>query len=421
MYNPDVTAKRMENLTKVLRRGIDPKFEFKEYSFKEIDDFCSQLEKCFDSENQVIIRGLNDPQADFVRHELNRCKVDFLYWLTRYCKIKNKHAELVRVRPTHVQSLFLDRVALAEKSAVLEHSGDGILFAVLKARQLGISTITECIIAHRIFFYGNITGLIASDVEDHTINLYEMVARIIDNSPWWLRPRSADPEKDYRAKNKIISFADQDSVLRFSNGKNMQGGRDQEKGSIGTGQTIHLGHVSEFALWANAEQIYDSLLPAVPMSPKTFFVIESTAKGRGNEWQRTWDRAKAGLGRLKPVFFPYYTDPADYRMPAPANWAPKDFTLAHAERIYQTSPQWVGKNVTLTREQMFWYEQKYEEYKDSKMLYKFRAEYCCDDLEAFQASSQGVFPGELLDDLRNKAVKEPVLAEIRPRSFVQRA
>lgn len=380
---------------------------------------CARLQKIYNPLDGSLSRSLSVEEESFIRGEISRCKADFLYWLKNYCYIKSKNAELIKVKPTFVQELFLQRVSSEEYRAIAEKSGDGILLATLKARQLGISTISECVIAHRIIFYGSIAALIASDVDDHTINLYEMVARILDNLPWFMIPRSSDPKKDYKSKNQMISFYDQDSIIRFGSGKNMQGGKNQEKGSIGTGQTLHLTHISEFALWSNAEQIYDSLMPAVPMSAKTFMVIESTAKGRGNEWHKTWERAKRGLGRLKPVFFPYYTDPNDYRLPAPTNWVPLDHTSAHATRVKATSHIWVGKTIELTKDQMFWYEQTYAQYKDSRMLYKFLAEYCADDVEAFQASTQGVFPSELVHELRQNVTIEPVLVEIRPKMYVE--
>lgn len=419
MYNKLITDRRLSNLADGIRANIDPAFTFVDRTAAQIDQMCEDLAKLYNIEDNTVLRPLSISQEAWIRHEINRCKADFLYWLTNYCYIKNKHASLVKVTPTFVQELFLERIAKREWDAIVGKSGDGIMLAVLKARQLGISTITECIITHRIIFYGNITAIIASDVDDHTINLYEMVVRILDNQPWWMIPRSKDPKLDYKSKNALISFRDQDSVIRFNSGKNMQGGKHQEKGSIGTGQTPHLTHISEYALWSNPEQIYDALLPSIPMSPRAFAVIESTAKGRGNEWHRTWERSKKGIGRLQPVFFPYYTDPNDYRLPTPADWSPLPHTIAHAERVYATSHKWVGKSVTLTLEQMFWYEQKYAEYKDSRMLYKFLAEYCADDLEAFQASTQGVFNAELLDDLRQKITKEPVLVEIRPKMYIE--
>jgi len=417
MYHPTVSSKRLDNLASAIRKTSDPAFQFIDLPVDRREGMIARLNSIWNAEEGTLKRPLGLDEEAFIRHEINRCKGDFYYWLTSYCKIKSKNAELVKVKPTHVQDLFLQRIGEVEKASVFDKSGDGILFAVLKARQLGVSTISECIISHRIVFYGSIAALIASDVDDHTINLYEMVIRVLENLPWWMVPRSTDPKKDYRAKNQLISFYDQDSIIRFGSGKNMQGSKFQEKGSIGTGQTLHQVHISEFALWANAEQIYDSLLPAVPMSSKTFLVLESTAKGRNNEWHKTWERAKRGLGRLKPIFFPYYTDPNDYRLPAPVDWVPLAHTVNHAERVAATSHKWVGKTVILTREQMFWYEQTYAQYKDSRMLYKFLAEYCADDLEAFQASSQGVFPAELIDDIRQKVTKDPVLIDIRPKMY----
>lgn len=418
MYHPKISAKRLNNLADGLRKSLDPAFDFKDWSPEFRQNALAKLENAWDSTTQTLKRQLQPNELVFVQAEIARSKADFNYWLRNYCYIKNKDAKLVLVKPTSVQDLFLNRIADEELRSVTGKTGDGILLAVLKARQLGISTISECIIAHRVIFYGNIAALIASDVDDHTINLYEMVIRVLENLPWWMVPRSMDPKKDYRAKNALISFYDQDSIIRFGSGKNMQGGKHQEKGSIGTGQTLHQVHISEFALWPNAEQIYDSLMPAVPMSMNAFMVLESTAKGRNNEWHRTWERAKKGLGRLKPVFFPYYTDPKDYRLPAPSDWSPAEHTVAHAKRVFATSHKWVGRSVELTRDQMFWYEQTYAQYKDSRMLYKFLAEYCADDLEAFQASSQGVFPSELIDDIRQKQQIEPVLVEVRPKMYV---
>jgi hypothetical protein len=415
MFHPTIVEKRLSKLAAAVRSTVDPTFSFRELPPAYRDGMVARLALIWNPETVGITRQLTEEEDTFIRHEILRCKADFDYWLRSYCYIKSKHAELIRVAPTAVQQAFLDKIAAAELDTVQGKTGDGILFAVLKARQLGISTITECIIAYRTIFYGSLTALIASDVDDHTINLYEMLVRILEHLPWWMLPRSADPKKDYRTKNSLISFFDQDSIIRFASGKNMQGGKFQEKGSIGTGQTLHLTHISEFALWSNAEQIYDSLIPAIPMSPKTFGVIESTAKGRNNEWHRTWERAKRGLGRFKPIFFPYYIDPNDYRLPAPTNWTPSEHTQRHADRVFATSHKWVGHSVHLTRDQMFWYEQTYAQYKDSRMLWKLYAEYCADDLEAFQSSSQGVFTSELLEELRNQATVEPVLIDIRPR------
>lgn len=418
MYSEAVVARRMSSMASAIRAGGNPTFTFKDFSLAEVDEWVARLDALYNPADDTFTRTPAGDEEAFIQHELARCKVDFRYWLERYAKITNKKAELVRVIPTHVQNLFLQRVAAEEDRAVSGESGDGILLACLKARQLGISTISECLLTHRVFFYSHVTGIIASDVEEHTMNLYEMVARLLDASPWWLRPRSADAKKDYRAKNTLIAFADQDSKLRFSSGKNMQGGQGEEKGSIGTGSTPHLAHISEFALWPNAEQVFDSLIPAIPATPRTLVVLESTAKGRGNQWHETWERSTLGLGRFKPVFFPYYTDPNDYRLPAPSDWAPNDHTIQHAERVWATSDKWCGQPVRLTRDQMYWYEGKYNEYRHARLLHKLYAEYASDPDEAFQSGVVGPFPPELIADIRMRATQQPIIVNLTPRTGI---
>jgi hypothetical protein len=282
------------------------------------------------------------------------------------------------------------------------------------------STISDMILAHRTFFYGNTTALIAADSDDRTPNLYEMVIRCYDNLPWWMQPRSADPKRDYRVKNKQIYFADQDSVVRFGSSGNMQGGDSgQEKGSLGTGMTLPLVHLSELALWQNPYQIMDALMPSIPMSPRSFAVLESTAKGRGNWWHEKWEAAKRGLGRFRPVFIPWYTDPGTYKKPAPADYVPSDRALQHAERVKNTSERWVGKVVHLTRDQLFWWETTRAEYVDGKILPKFLAEFTSDDLESFQNTTIGVFPADMLDDMRHNTTRMPILVEIKPKTTLR--
>lgn len=415
MYHSKIVQKRLSNLADSIRGSIDPGFTFIDYSIEEVAERVNHLESYFDPNSGNITKPLNVEEEAFIRNEMNRCKVDFNYWSTHYAFLKSKEMALVRFKPTAVQRLLLDRIEKAELEAVSGKTGDGIIFAVMKARQLGISTISEIIIAHRVFFYGNTTALIAADVDERTQNLYEMLVRVLDNSPWWMRPRSNDPKKDYRVKNKMISFNDQDSVIRVGSSSNMQGGDSgSDKGSLGTGMTLPLVHLSELALWANPYQIDDALMPSIPMSPRTFAIFESTAKGRNNWWHEVWMDAKKGLGRRRPIFIPWYTDPDTYKLPAPTDWRPDNITIAHAERVASTSVNWCQSSVKLSRDQMFWWERTRADYLSRKVLFKFLAEYAADDMEAFQNTTVGVFPSELLDDMRQK-VLNPTFVDIKPR------
>lgn len=421
MYSDKVIQKRLTRLAEHIRTSIDPAFTFRDYSIPEVEEWNERLDSIWDPERQVALRSLDVEEDAFVRHQLNRCKVDFDYWATRYAFLKDKRMSLIRYNPTAVQRLLLKRIADEEEEALSGKTGDGILLMVLKARQLGVSTVSEIIIAHRTFFYGNSTALIAADTDERTPNLYEMLVRVLDNLPWWMKPRSADPEGDYRVKNKQLYFHDQDSVIRLAASSNMAGGEKQKtKGAIGTGQTFPLVHLSELALWQNAGQIDDSLMPSIPMSPRTFAIFESTAKGRNNWWHHKWIDSKKGLGRRRPVFIPWYTDPDTYKKPAPSNYSPDSIALAHAERVKETSAPWVGKSITLTRDQLYWWELTRKEYAARKEVYKFVAEYAADDMEAFQNPTSSVFGADLIDELRNRANHNPVLVEIRPRMALEK-
>lgn len=416
MFHNSIIDQRLNNLADGIRKSSDPNFSFKEYSPLEVEAWVNRLEKVYDPSSEKLLRDLDNEEEGYIRNEINLCKANYLYWATRYCKIKTKNMDLVVIKPNAGQQLFLKKAAQAEFDAITGKSGDGIIFMVLKARQLGISTISDSIIAHRCFFYGNSTALIAADVDERTQNLYEILVRILDNLPWWARPRSVDPKRDYRAKGKLLTFADQDSVIRIGSSANMQGGDSgQDKGSIGTGMTLPLVHLSELALWQNPWQIDDALMPSIPMSPRTFAIFESTAKGRGNWWHEKWEDSKRGLGRRRAIFLPWYTDPDTYKLPAPLDWTPSDRALAHAARVLETSPRWVDRSVTLTKDQLYWWEKTRAEYVSGRVLHKFLAEYTADDLESFQNSAIGVFPSELIDDMRESINRMPILIEIRPR------
>lgn len=421
MYNQRVIQSRLNKLAEAIRLGIDPIFEFTDFSIPEVEEWNDRLDPIYDKEAGTLSRGLSPEEESHIRHELSRCKADFLYWATRYAFLKDKNQSLIRFNPTAVQTLLIERIGNTELAALQGKTGDGILLAVLKARQLGVSTISDILIAHRVFFYGNTTAMIAADSDDRTPNLYEMVIRVYENLPWWLKPASMDPKRDYRVKNKQIYFADQDSVIRFGSSANMQGGDSGEaKGSIGTGMTLPLVHLSELALWENPYQINDALMPSIPMSPRTFVLFESTAKGRDNWWHETWERAKKGLGRLQPVFIPWYTDPATYRIPAPTDWVPSEASTLHADRVRVTSHRWVGKTISLTRDQLYWWERTRAEYKDGRILNKFLAEYAYDDESAFQASTVGVFPSEMVEDMRARSRGNPIYIEIKPKMDMKR-
>lgn len=175
-----------------------------------------------------------------------------------------------------------------------------------------------------------------------------------------------------------------------------------------THNTVHLFHGSEMSTWSNPGQVDDALDPAIPVSHNTFAVLESTARGR-NWWHRKWLSSVAGQSRWHPVFIPWYAE-RRYQMPAPANWSATTMAVRHAQAVQRDSPRWCGREVTLTRDQLYFWERKYLAAQQERTLYKFLAEYASNDEECFSTSDDGFFPGEVLMDLRGK--EWPAIANV---------
>jgi len=413
MYHPKVVDARLSKLA-TLQRRKDPTFTFVEHSIDEVENWVADLDDLWDVENQKLRRALKPAEQRFIAHEVLRNKADYRYWLTRYCKVKTKHQTLERVKVWDSQELILDRVAKAELGSIHGQTGDGIVLALLKARQLGASTLTESMLSHRAIFYGNVTALIAAHIPEQAAYLFDMTERIYENLPWWMRPKLT-----YHVKDQQMFFGEQDSLILTAAALSTAGGDSGQRGAMGTGKTLGLVHLSELALWQNPYQIDDSLMPSIPESPNTLAIFESTAKGRGNWWHVTWNKATKGLSRLQPVFIPWYAEPQTYTRPAPADWAPSDVAKVHAINVLEDSPRWFGKTIHLTRDQLYWWERKRAEYVESNTLNKFLAEYCSKPEEAFQHTTQSVFPQEVLQSLSANARPLVALAEITPRTHLK--
>lgn len=397
-------------------RKADPTFDPKPTDHDVVWERVAHLE-ALRSEGGALHRPLKPEEERWILNELTLSKASFEYWGTRYALIKTKEAESSPLFPLfESQSIILDRIGKIEESCVSGERLDGILVAILKARQLGASTLSEAMLAHRAFLYGNTTALIAADTPDQSSFLYNMLERIYDNLPWWMKP-----EQKYREKGNQLYFGGTDSLILVEAGKSVRGGATmgQERGQMARGKTIPLAHLSEISTWENAAQIDDALLPAIPRHHRTLALFESTARGRGNEWHDIWLVAQKGIGRILPIFIPWYGESKTYISRAPVGWEPSELSLAHAERALEVSAKWCGKTIRLTRDQLYWWETERAAAKEKRKLHVFLAEYCADPSEAFQNTGQSVFPFEVLHDIRQR-IKEPeVIVEVQPKLYLE--
>lgn len=395
MYHPTIITARLNALVDGLRKQGHP-ITPKPLTIEQSAAWEAHLAKKEGAE-------LTAEERAHIQSEIILCKSDFAYYCARYARVKSDEGTMVRARFKPSQEILHQHVADLELKANTGAHQDGLLFQLLKGRQIGGSTYTNLLIGHRVFLYGNKMALIAADVQKSSLNLFNMSERTYSNLPWWMQPERTSREKGFE-----LHFGKIDSIIRVEWAKSTRGGKavDAEQGQMGRGLTLHLFHGSEISTWDSPEQIDYSVLPAIHRNPHTFGMLESTPMGKENYYYETWRRSEKGLGRWTPLFIGWYLEKDLVKTP-PLGWEPMEVTKAHAAKVERTSPFWCfGQTIRLSREQMYWWEHGYLTAKDMRRLYKFVAEYAADADSCFAATRPSVFSEEALALLQESARPE---------------
>ena len=302
-------------------------------------------------------------------------------------KIKTKSGTVVPFRLNDAQRKLY---AVAKRQ---QDAGKPVRLIILKARQLGFSTLTEGLIFHACATRRNVNALIVAHREDATANLFRMSKLFYDELPAPVKPMlraSNAQELVFENPSKLRSEREARPGLRSRIRCATAGGR-----GIGRSDTLQCVHLSEYAFWPDGADGKAStlagILQAVPSLPGTMVVIESTANGF-EDFKERWDAAVAGENDFEPVFFAWFENP-DYSMPVVpgTEWTPEERDLKAAYRLTDEQLQWrrwcIANNC-------------------GGSLDMFRQEYPASPGEAFLHSGTGVFDNEQIV-LRLERMPEP--------------
>ena len=302
-------------------------------------------------------------------------------------KIKTKSGTVVPFRLNDAQRKLY---AVAKRQ---QDAGKPVRLIILKARQLGFSTLTEGLIFHACATRRNVNALIVAHREDATANLFRMSKLFYDELPEPVKPMlraSNAQELVFENPSKLRSEREAKPGLRSRIRCATAGGR-----GIGRSDTLQCVHLSEYAFWPDGADGKAStlagILQAVPSLPGTMVVIESTANGF-EDFKERWDAAVAGENDFEPVFFAWFENP-DYSMPVVpgTEWTPEERDLKAAYQLTDEQLQWrrwcIANNC-------------------GGSLDMFRQEYPASPGEAFLHSGTGVFDNEQIV-LRLERLPEP--------------
>ena len=330
------------------------KYGFKGY----ITRFLKEVEYSEEALNQLWI--------EFIKY---RIIYDFEYWAYSFIFIKDK------VSPKDIPfKLNRAQRRVLNKLEKLRKAGKPIKFILLKARQWGGSTLVQIymlwiMLVHR----RNWNTVICGDVETQSRNVRAMITKALNKYPSYLLGENVKfTPFEGSSKNKVIQNTN--CVVSI--------GSFQKPDTLRSGD-ISGAHLTEIGLWRatpgkKPEDLIQSISGSIYDTAYTILGLESTAKGVGNFFHRTWQQAVKGKNNLLPIFVAWF-DIDIYSIPIDN----------HEEFIHSMDEyEWDLWKLGATLEAIAWYREKK---KDMKDIWRMNSEYPSTSTEAFQSTGRRRF------------------------------
>lgn len=297
--------------------------------------------------------------------------------------IRKKNLEVVRLGPSLTPPQKHLVTAVEEQMS----AGRPVRFIILKARQMGVSTLIEAIGFTASFTLRGMRGIVVAHDNPSAEHLLSMT-----HFYWSTWPFKQLFTPTSEARNRL-SWRETESMLQIATAKNVETGRSR---------TLHFVHNSEAAFYPNPD-LMSALNQAIPREPFTFHFIESTANGVGNWFYRFWNAAREGEVDYIPMFYPWWRHPTytaegigqSYRLLRPLT------NLDSEERVLLRALRKIGLTDEEIKSRLIWRRAVLNTECQGDLLV-FHQEYPSTDEEAFVSTGSNVFD---LDKL--KAVYEP--------------
>ena len=296
---------------------------------------------------------------DIQKAKLKKLHNDFPFYAANCLKIRVKKAMVVAgIKQKIIPFVVNDAQKYIHKRLEEQKAEKGYVRALLlKGRQQGCSTYVEGRFFHKTSQSRGVKTFILTHEDKATANIFKMAKRYYENCPPIMQPHIT------LSNAKELYFDKLDSAY---------GVGTAGTGDVGRSDTIDYMHGSEVAFWKNTDSIKTGVLQAAEMAEE--IILESTANGIGNMFQRMWIDSTAGLGKYIAIFIPWFWQ-QEYR-----EELPEDFSLTKDEDKYYKAHYARG---LVDLEQMMWRRNKIIELADPKL---FMQEYPATAAEAFQVT-----------------------------------
>tara|TARA_B100000073_G_scaffold346794_1_gene359131 strand:+ start:4987 stop:6573 length:1587 start_codon:yes stop_codon:yes gene_type:complete len=214
-----------------------------------------------------------------IMKEIVRCGKKPEYFIHTYAKITHPMKGLI---PFHLYP-FQERL--------LEDFEDHRFNVILKARQLGISTITAAYVAWMMMFHREKNVLVIATKFNTAANLVKKVKAIIKNLPDWLR----------------ISTVDIDNRTSFVLCNGSQIKASSTSGDAGRSEALSLLVIDEAAHVEGLDELWMGLYPTLSTGGRC--IALSTPNGVGNWFHKIYSEAENKANDFFPTKLPWDVHP----------------------------------------------------------------------------------------------------------------
>ena len=313
---------------------------------------------------------------------------------SKFLKIKTKDRRLIPFSP---DSWFGSQKYF--HSEWIRRKAEGRLqwFLILKYRQGGVSTYSEARIFHNTVTHRNTNSLILADKKPKAAYIFDMC-----HTFWQMLPPELQPEKRSSTQSRLIfDTGDRDTNPGLRSAIYIDTALDPEAGQS---MTLHNVHCTEAASYPYLGELFTNLIPSIPKTPDAIAIIESTAKGAGEEFHQEWLQARAGKSIFNAVFIGWYM--SEYRLQEGTQlydeYAPHGKYTKYEKNIIRIA--YKEYKVEISDEQIAWrrwsIDQEFRGDEDS-----FNQEYPGYDEEAFIVAGNVEFDRKRLKDIQANVVK----------------
>ena len=203
--------------------------------------------------------------------ELVKCGKNPQYFIDNYCKISH---------PMHGQIPFK---TYDYQKDILRDFNDYRFNVILKARQLGISTISAAYVAWFMLFHREKNVLVIATKLITATNLVKKVKMIFKNLPQWML---------------IAKIAvDNKQSFELTNGSQVKAGTTS--GDAGRSEALSLLIIDEAAFVDGLEELWTGLYPTLSTGGRC--IALSTPNGVGNWFHKTYIEAETEMNDFHPI------------------------------------------------------------------------------------------------------------------------